>query len=230
MSVGDAYRLELRQNYSSQNLMNTLAFDRKAESAPTQAECLALANSWATALKPHQMSGLTYTTWIVQQISGSGVTYGASTCRREGGLRFEGLFTAPSFGAQTGDGMPPQCAVVTTLGTGISGRRRRGRYYMAGFGENIQNGGTIAGTPVTDMQTSWTAQLAKYIGTGTDLVWRLGVWSQTTATGCKPGVNHPHTPTQVASPNPGDAFRPVSSVVVKNIVYTQRRRTIGVGS
>ena len=230
MAVGDVYQLTLLQLYAGQRIMNTLAFDRKTAGDPIQADCFDLATDWMNRLREHQMDTLVHTGWRVQQVRGAGVTYGLD-CTRDGGMLFEGPYAPPSNGTHTAvDGMPPQSAIVTTLRTGIAGRRRRGRFYLAGWSELQQNHGTVASLFVTELQTSWNAQLVQYGVAGTDPQWRLGVWSHRIASGCEPGAAHPHSPTNVDPPNPADAFRPVVDTTVRNIVYGQRKRTIGVGA
>jgi hypothetical protein len=224
------YKLDLFQSYAGQRLMNSLCFARKTEPAPTQAELAALALDWKNFMLNHQLAQLTHTGWVAQQLSGTDVSYTAVPCTRQGGLRFEGLHTGTVVGGNAGDGMPPQSAIVTTISTGISGRSRRGRFYLGGWGEGFQNNGTITAGIVTSQQTAWDAQLAKFSPTGTNATWYSVVWSHTIATGCKPAAVHPHAMTAVGSPSPGTASAPVVQFKVRDVVYTQRRRTIGVGS
>src|SRR5262245_38740630 len=114
MAVDDVYSLTLNQLLEGQQLMNVLTFRRKVAADPTSAECLALANDWKDAIRAAQVTYLAYTTWTAQQIRGGTVSYTVKPCLRDGGLRIEGTFTAPVNGTATGDGLPPQAAVVTT--------------------------------------------------------------------------------------------------------------------
>lgn len=229
MAVDDGYKLDLFQLYAGQRVMNSLAFGRKAETPPTQAECLALATDWANHLAPLQVAQLSHTGWRVSQLSGTGVTYPQGLCRRVGGLVFEGAYTGTIVGALAGDGLPPQSAAVITLKTALAGRSRRGRFYMCGIVEGITADGTFGSGLISQWQTAWNAQLAQYSGSGTDPTWYMAVWSQTIATGCRPAAQHPHAPAFSQAPSPGTALQAVTSLTPRAIVYTQRRRTIGVG-
>jgi len=230
MAEGDVYKLDLFQRYAGQRIMNSYHFARKTPGAPTQAECAALALAWKEHLRNHQAGGLTHESWTCQQVSGAGVTWSPVTCSRDGGLRFEGLHTGTLTGGNSGEAMPPQSALVVTLSSGMSGRSRRGRTYIGGFVEAFQNEGTVTPGIVTAQQTNWDTILAIYSGAGTSPLWYLGVFSVTIASGCKPAAAHPHALENLATPNPSGAFFPVIATKVRNIVYTQRRRTIGVGN
>lgn len=229
MAVGDVYKLDLQHTYVGQKLMNSLAFTMKTAADPSPALCLALANDWKDFARNSQVPSLTYTTWGMQQLRGGTASWPMNLCRRDGGLRLEGAFTGTLTGSNAGDGMPPQAAIVTTLSTGFSGRRRRGRHYLGGFPETIQLEGTITPAVMTTYTTLWSGMLAEYGVGGTDPNFQLGVWSMREATGCEPSETPPFRLTMVEAPDPAAAFLPVTSVTPRNIVYSQRRRTIGVG-
>jgi len=230
MAEGDVYKLDLFQTYAGQRIMNSYHLARKTAGDPTQAECAALAADWKLHLQNHQVNTLQHTAWSVSQVAGDPVVYSTTECKRDGGLRFEGLHVAPTAGGNSGEAMPPQSAIVVTLSTGFAGRSRRGRTYISGFVEAFQNEGQLTDAIVTAQQTNWDAQIAQYSAAGTDPLWYLVVFSTTIAFGCRPGAVHPHTPEHFATPNPLGASFPVISTKVRKIVYTQRRRTIGVGA
>lgn len=120
-------------------------------------------------------------------------------------------------GSLAGEGLPHQCAMVATLRTGFVGRRKRGRLYLAGFGEAKQANGGWDAAMVAAIQTYFD-DLVAGVGLGgssTDYQW--GVWSRVNG-GEDPG------PYNLAA-----GWTPVSSVVVRNTVYSQRRRVVGVG-
>jgi hypothetical protein len=150
-------------------------------------------------------------------------------CRREGAKIVIGNFSAGLVGTGgAGDILPPQCALVTTISTGIAGRRRRGRLYGFGLTETAQAGGTWASATMTTAVTNHNTYWALYGPTGTDPQFQIGVWSERRASGCyvPPGQKKP---VNIETPHPEDAFTPSNGYTVRNIVYTQRRRTIGVG-
>jgi len=230
MAVGDVYQLTLQQLYAGQKIQNTVALARKTAPDPIQADCFDLATNWVDLIKTHQVDDLAHTGWRVQQVHGGTVSYGTD-CARDGGLIFEGGYTPPSVGTHAGaDGMPPQSAIVTTLRTGFAGRRRRGRFYLAGWSELQQAQGTVIPLFQSEVLTTWNALMAQFGPSGSDAQWQLGVWSMRIATGCEPAATHPHALVNVDVPNPADAFRPVTETIVRNIVYGQRRRTIGIGA
>lgn len=70
----------------------------------------------------------TLDTIVVRRISGAAGAYEPS------GESFE--FAETAAGAITGDPLPPQIAVCVTKKTGLAGRERRGRCYLAGFAES----------------------------------------------------------------------------------------------
>ena len=229
MAVDDVYYLQLLQRYAGQQLMNVLAFRRKVAADPTPAECLSLADDWKQFFIAAQVTTLSRSGWIVQQIRGGTVSYTSKPCVRQGGLQFIGVHTGTLTGTVATDGMPPQSAIVTTLATGISGRRRRGRLYLPGFPESWQVDGTTVAGLIASYITGWGTQLGKFGTSGTDPNWQLGVWSMTEATGCTRSTQPPFNLVQTESSDPAAAWLPVSTTATRNIVYSQRRRTIGVG-
>lgn len=113
----------------------------------------------------------------------------------------------PVAGAGTGDLLPPQTAFVVTLRTAQAGRSFRGRVYLPGFPEGMnQPGGTIssASTSVAFI----TAIKANLQTSGLD----LGVLSR---------------PAPLANPPRAGFITTVTSIVARDLVWdTQRRRAI----
>jgi hypothetical protein len=229
MAVDDVYTVQLIQTYAGQRIMNSLAFRMKSATDPTPVQFQSLADDWKVLFISQQSSTLSYVSWLAQQVYGGTVSYVADPCNRVGGRRLEGSYTGTVVGAGTAEGLPPQSAWVTTLKTDFAGRTHRGRHYLSGMEEAKQTNGTIAGAFVTAYQTAWDAQLLQYGPAGTDPNFQLGIWSMRTATGCVPRKEPPYGMQNVAPANPVQAFTPVTSFTVRNIVYSQRRRTIGVG-
>jgi hypothetical protein len=229
VAIGDVFTLQLRSTYSGQVIMNTLAFRWLQALDPTTAQALTLANDWKTHLQAFQATTLAYTTFVLQQVRGGSVSYTTKPCLRTGGIRLEGNMTGTLGGSKPGDALPPQSAIVTTLKTNNAGRSHRGRLYMTAISETDQAYGTVTPGIVTTMQTAWNTQLAKYGPAGTDPNWQVGIWSMRIATGCVPGTGADHALVPHDTPNPSQAFDGVTEFVVKATVYSQRRRTIGVG-
>jgi len=229
MAVGDVYRLTLVQQYLGMLCQNHYVFDRKTAGDPTPTDGQVLADYFKDAFRAMQNAGITYFSWTLQQLRGGTVTPVASECRRTGGILYQGVPGGTLVGAISGDPLPPQNAFVSTLNTGLAGKRRRGRMYLAGLTETEQSGGSWITSKVTQMAGVWTTVLNAYGSAGTEPNWRLGVWSERTATGCVPAETRPHHPTNIEAPNLAAAFAAVTSVQVKSVVYSQRRRTLGVG-
>lgn len=107
-------------------------------------------------------------------------------------------------GARTGDMLPPQAAGVISWRTGLAGRKYRGRSYIPGIAEMDQAGGTlVAGAQANlDVLAGAVNNYWPAAFSGTHVIWHR---DNTTPT-------------------------PVSSWVIRPVVYTQRRRTLGVGT
>ena len=183
MATDDVYQLQILMTYAGQQIMNTLSFRTKAATAVDATVALALANDWKDAFRVQQVGTLSYRGWVLQQVRGGTATYPTGLCRRDGGARFEGSFTGTLVGSGVNPGMPPQSAIVTTLKSGLSGRRRRGRHYFAGWDRGNEDAGTVSGAFMTSLTALWAAQLVKFGVAGTSPLWQLGIWSMRTATG-----------------------------------------------
>lgn len=229
MAIGDVFQLQLYSTYAGQTIMNSLAFRWLQALDPTTAQALTLANDWKVALKTFQSSGVAYSRFILQQVRGGDVSYTADPCNRVGGLRYEALLTGSLTGDGTSEALPPQSAAVTTLKTAKAGRTHRGRLYLTGVQELVQNQGTMIAGNLAAYQTTWNNQLVKFGVTGTDPNWQLGIWSMRTATGCVLRKEPPYGLAPHDTPNPSQSFEGVIEAVCKPTVYSQRKRTIGVG-
>jgi hypothetical protein len=229
MALGDVYKLQSFANYLGQINLNVFAVEVLIPGDPTQANFQALATDFKEVHRPLQSPRLQYRSWRAVQVRGGSVTYVTGTCRRQGGLFFEGNAAAPTNGGGAGpQDLPPQCAFVTTLKSNQIGRSRRGRIYAGAYTEDNQDGGQWTTTLVTGNTTAWATFMAKYnASTGTDPTFRLAIWSERIATGCVqlPGGGHQQT----NAPAPENASIGVYSVVHRTTVHTQRRRVVGVG-
>lgn len=229
MAIGDVWRLTLQSTFLGQIHQNTLFFECKTATDPTQAVMNALAIEVKDLHRTRQADIYKYERWKAVQVRGAGISYPPPKYQRVGGLFLEGNFTSNQNGTMIDtQQLPPQCAFVITLKSPNVGRSRRGRIYVGGLTESQQQGGTWDPATVTAFQTTWTAFMAKYVWpSGTSPDFSLAVWSETIATGNKqkPGGGYEH----VANPSPETAGTGVIAVVHRTTVYTQRRRTIGVG-
>jgi hypothetical protein len=228
MAVGDVYRMTIQATALGSVFMNTYAFTMRSTPDPTDADAVTVANALKDLARPLQSNNVTYQTWQLRQLYGGGVTVVQDECRRDGGLSLEGNFTGTVAGAVATDMLPPQCALVWTIKTGLTGRRRRGRSYVFGLTEITQTAGTWSGATITSMQTALSNIYAFYGPAGSDPQFLLGVWSERTASGCEYRGNPP-TYQNVETPHPELAFNMSNDFSIRPVVYSQRRRTVGVG-
>jgi len=229
MALDDVYKMTINAQAPGGFFQNTYAFRLKTATDPVQANFQTLADLIKEIYRPTQRSTMSYTSWRATQVRGGTVHYPGGGCEREGGLFWEGTFTGTVQGGSSGDALPPQCAMVTTLNTGITGRRFRGRIYAFSQLELNQDDGVWIGTHITAVTTAWTTFMAAVGLTGTNPQFTLGIWSERQATGCVPNPNPPPTHLHVDAGDPATAFNPVTSFTVRSVVYNQRRRTRGVG-
>jgi hypothetical protein len=229
MAVGDVYRLTIEAIGLGHQFINTYAFTMKNSLDPTEAEAGNLATSMKEITRLAQHSTIQWRSWKLQQVFGGDVTVVPDECRRDGGRILVGTFsTNINGGVSSGDMLPPQCAMVWTISTGLAGRRRRGRSYMYGFPETAQANGTWFPAHFTAMQTALNTIYGLYGSAGSDPAWLLGVWSERVATGCRVTGSPPRL-ANVETPHPELAFNMSTSYVLRPNVHTQRRRALGVG-
>ena len=127
-------------------------------------------------------------------------------------------FPANSTGTGTGNTVSATLAEVLTIYTSRAGRRGRGRIYLAGADTTLTTGitaGIWSPTQTSKTQTFATALATRYMQVPYVTSWALGVWSKAIA-----------GPTP---PWPTSAFVRATSLTVRTIVRTQRRRQVGVG-
>jgi hypothetical protein len=229
MALGDVWKLQSFGRFLSQVNMNVFAVQMRSAGEPNAADFLALANDFKEANRLLQSPRFSYTGWRAVQVRADTITYPPGTCKRVGGLFYEGVQTGTlTGGGSSPDDLPPQCAFVVTLRSNEIGRSRRGRLYIGGHTEDYQGGGTWTGTFMTNMTNSWNTFMAKYnFPTGTSPTFALTIWSERIATGCVqlPGGGH----SNVNPSNPDDAAIGVYSHTLRSTVHTQRRRVVGVG-
>lgn len=204
MATGDIWRLAFSGLTIAQQYVNIWHVRFKTESAtPAGAKAYIDTNFYQ-----------------LMKANGTGTSWGVGVCsgRRLSvpQLTYEGTLSAA--GQTAGDMLPPQNALVVSLRTGIAGRARRGRLYLGGFLESKQLDGGWDQTMVNAYQQYFDDIVAAIGSGGSNADYEWGVWSRTLG-GDDPG------PYDLAA-----GFRPITETVVRNVVYTQRRRTIGVGA
>lgn len=229
MAVGDVYRLTILATVLGSTHMNSVAVTMKSSADPSVGDVATIANATANVWRSQQLGAVLWNNWTFHQLWGSGMTTVQDECRRENAKIVIGNFSAGFNGSGgAGELLPPQCAMVVTLGTGIAGRRRRGRLYGFGFGETSQSNGTWGSGTITAVQANLVTWFALYGSTGTDPQFQIGVWSERRATGCWVDPAQGKL-VNIETAHPEDAFTPATGSTLRSIVYTQRRRTLGVG-
>lgn len=229
MAIGDVYRLTISGTGQGSLYQNVIAVKMKNATDPTAPQFTTLATDFITIYKPDQNSNFAWTDWAALQLWGSGMTIDTPHCKRLGGKTLAATLTGQA-GTGGSEGLPPQAAHVTTLITGFAGRRARGRVYAPAQVEPNQTDGLWLSTYNTRMQTAWNVFSAKYFkDTGTSPDFKLGVWSERTASGCIPATPPNKGHVQVDTPSPDTAFSDVTGFTIRPVVYSQRRRTRGVG-
>jgi hypothetical protein len=229
MAVGDVFRVVITASAATHFYQNTYAVRMEVEPAPDASMFAAFAGDAVTLFANGQNQSCIYQSWSATQLWGTGMSIVASECRREGGLQFADVFTGRT-GAQIVDALPPQCSLVLTINTGQTGKRKRGRIYAFNQLESNQVEGVWNGA----FMTSQTAAANTFFNlykhpTGTNPNLTLGVWSERTASGCVPALPPAKGHIPRDAPHPEQAFTPATSFTLRPIVYTQRRRTRGVG-
>lgn len=235
LTAGDVYELAVRQSFGGSTLFNVLHFQLKGVPADPQASFQTLADDTKELLRVKQAAALTYVSWKATQVAGAGVTYNASNCRRSGGDFYEGNFTGTLTGGDaSGAPGPSYTAVVVSLKSGVSGRSKRGQFYIGGIDANAldtTNRNLLGAT----YATAWTTALATYNGkykypSGTSVDFNWVIFSRFIASGCKyvvtsgrPVLTHVQAGDAVAS------VVNVTSATVRTALSPMNRRKIGVG-
>ena len=229
MAIGDVYRLTISGTGQGSLYQNTITVKTKNAADFTAPQFNTLATDFITIYKPDQNSNFSWTDWSAIQLWGSGMTLDTPKCTRLNGKTFAATLTGQA-GTGGSEGLPPQAAHVTTLITGFAGRRRRGRIFAPAQVEPNQTDGLWLSTYNTRLQTAWNVFSAKYFkDTGTSADFKLGVWSERTASGCVPATPPNKGHVNIETPNPDGAFTDVTGFTIRPVVYSQRRRTRGVG-
>ena len=119
-------------------------------------------------------------------------------------------------GTASGESLPSFCAAVVAIKTGLAGRTHRGRNYWGGIPEGGAANSLMTGTE-WGLVIAFAACLAgKFIGLTASSSWTLGVLSRKLET--------------AVGGNPSNAFTAATNLTVSQVIGTQRRRKLGVGS
>lgn len=226
--ANDAYRLSIRGTYDGQEIVNVLHFNLLETVSDDEALAETIAVACKNQIRLLQVDDFVWSDWTAQQVRGSAVTYNSETGLPSGGALYEGPLTGTLTGADaTNDGLPGTSALLIRLTTGVAGRRRRGRLYIAGLADISPIRGVVQAGNVTTIQGYFNTLMAAWGSGGTETEAVLGVWSYREATGRKVSDTDPYTISRVDTPSPNTAFTPITAMTVIPALATQRRRRYG---
>lgn len=203
MAVGDVWRVSFEGTLLGAEYVNVFHYKAKSVGAnPTS-----FASRIATLLYTPVATQLR-DTWVLSAFHARQLAVPAPVV--DGSVSVTG-------GVSTGDTLPPQCALVVSLRTGLAGRSHRGRIYLGGYAEQYQASGQWLASIYTFVQSTLDTMVLELGDSGSSADYTWGVWSRKLG-GEDPG---PY--------NLGAGFFPITDAIVRTTVHTQRRRVVGVG-
>lgn len=107
-------------------------------------------------------------------------------------------------GAVSGEPTPPQCSQVISFRTTRVGRKYRGRTYIPGISEGSQNGGSLTAGAMTNLTALGSAFVSGWLSSASGY---MVVYHRADGT-----------------------YDRVITAIPRQTVYTQRRRTVGMGA
>lgn len=206
VATGDIVQVELYQRIANQQVMNTFGFLAKTGNGTFSG----LAADFKTAFVKNTSGGWFY--GLADDLTSTSLT--VRDVKPGIGIQYDLTYTSVPGSDGTSEPLPPQCALVLSWRTSLSGRSYRGRSYVPGLPEQHQNAGTWSATAISNITNFCASILGIYGPAGSDPNWEFAVISRV--------QNGVRLATPVATP--------IESYLVRSTVYTQRRRTIGVGS
>lgn len=235
LSLNDVYEVACSQQVGGSTILNVLHFRLRGTLTTPQTKFQTVANDIKEMVRAKQAAATTWTSWRATQVSGAGITYDNTTCRRSGGDFYEGNFTGTLTGADVSGATGPSYeAVVVALKSGVSGRSKRGQFFIGGLDANAlksSNRNELADSYVTAWQAAVDTFYAKYFNTlGTDPDFSAVVWSRFIASGCKyTFVNNKRVLTHVQAGDQANSWVHVTSATVRRVIAPMNRRKQGRG-
>lgn len=160
--VPNVVQVNVRANLLGEPVENVLNFVTIPASAPTLAEVEDIVDrvvdAWIDNILP--VVGGNYT---LTSVLGTAI-------HDFGGAVYESTAGMPVDGAQSGEALPGQNAVVITHRTGFSGRNFRGRTYLCGFVESQVSGNFLTSGAQSAVSAAWAGFLADALGSEWNLV------------------------------------------------------------
>lgn len=113
------------------------------------------------------------------------------------------------------EALPSYCAGLISIKTGLAGRRNRGRFFLAGIPENGHTASRLTSGELAALVAYATCLAGKFISATSTHPYFLGVLSRKNI---------------ASGMNIGQAFKEATVLQTTNVLGTQRRRKVGVGS
>lgn len=230
MALDDVYILSLRQSLFGQQVVNTMALRCKVAPDPTAADFQTFADNVRLGLRTFQVDDLSYTDWVALKVRGAGVTYATSAPFRVSTVSFSGPFPGGSTGMELSPPGAPNAAIVLAVITAQSGRRRKGRMFIAGVSEAaIDNDGTLADSVRTGTIETWRSGHVAYAAVGgTSPVFEQGVWSDRIAMNVALSNTWPRVRVSQGAPDPASAYAGMVNLICRDYIGSQRDRRPGI--
>lgn len=211
MAINDTVQLAVLGTVGGQTHVHTLHFRQMSDPAATDQS---LIDAWQTNVRDTYRNLFSTADNPVQRITARQVC-GTIPLR----AAVEEVEVAPNIaGSQTvsGERMPSWLAAVVSVRTSLSGRRRRGRFFIGGLYEIMQNAGTLDPPQLGAVQAYIDDLIAAFVtpSTGTG-GWRLVVHSRTLA---QPGVQCQ------------DSSTLVSGMIARSAIGSMKSRRAGSGT
>jgi len=150
--VGDVYQLQCRFLYTGGQFAGSFALHYRVEEAPEPP----ISDSAAIAALGQHITTL----WEpIDNFMALGTTFEDIIGTKEGTTDFEARYVVDQGGSGAGGPVPVRAAVVMAKGTGLRGRKNRGRIYIPTLSEHITTASQIDGDALEALQTLGTGLL-----------------------------------------------------------------------
>lgn len=229
MATDDVYNLAIEATLNGRPVVNTMSLRLKTNTEPTSSDWQGLATSIANWLNDAQVDDLVYSNWRATKVRGAGASYQTTAPFFTSTVSFSGGFGSTITGALTSPPLPNNCAILCSVQTDQSGRRRQGRFFLGGISELwVDDNSLINPTQLATLQTQLDLMEAALKVGGASGTHEMGVWSMRIATNAKYvwTVNGPVLTSQ-GPVSPATAYMGMTALVARGFVSSQRDRRPG---
>jgi hypothetical protein len=213
------FELAVHATLLSQTVVTVHHFRAKSDSSGgTDAETLA--TDWRDNLKTAWLAGKS-NNYTINRLSVRSVD------PTPGDQVYEVFLTSANTGSSGDSPASPQLALVISWRSTQAGRKHRGRTYVPGLPDSQENNGTWNSSVRTNASDYADDMLERYGSTETDTNFDFGIFTR-----AKPITYSIDRLTGEITTHPAYSagWTNISGYLVRSIVYTQRRRTLGVGT